>query len=236
MLLSDIFIVLDNVQYVEREWQNRQRLYYGGKYHWLSVPVNNGREQICEKLIVDQCVLADHWKTIKWVYANSPHFNRYSEQFEDLYSHHWERLSELNLAIDRVVIDALEIPTKIIKASELIGSEQKILKKADLIIDLIECVTPSKKRSERIIYLSGASPEPAGYYLNSIYPPSTVSEKQKLFNKEIEVVRYKYAESPYPQYANEEFVPSLPAIDLLFNLGPDAKNVVRSYIEDQTYV
>lgn len=236
MLLSDIFIVLDNVQYVEREWQNRQRIFYGGKYHWLSVPVNNGREEIRKKLIVNQSVLADHWNTIKWVYSNSPYFHRYSDQFEEIYARYWEHLSELNLAIDRVIINALEIPTKIINASDLIDQEQKTLKKADLILDLIERVAPPEKSKEEIIYLSGAYPEPVDYYLNSTYSPSTITEKQKLLNKGIAVARYMFTERPYPQYQTDEFIPSLPAIDLLFNLGPDAKNEVRSYVENQTYV
>lgn len=233
ILLSDVFIILDNVQYVDREWQNRQRLYYSGKYHWISVPVNNGREQIKEKIIVDSKVLEDHWKTICWVYSKAPYFNSYREQFERIYNQEWKYLADLNLAIDSVIMKSLDIATKMYKASDLVGKNELSLKKADLIIDLIKALNAD---SGTVTYLSGAEPEPVDYYLNSIYPPSTITEKQKIQNEGIEVKRYQYQEQTYLQQGQAEFIHNLPSIDLLFNLGPNAKNIVREYIAGNNYV
>ena len=53
MYKSDLFISLDTVQYVTREWQNRQIFYDNGKCKWLSVSVNKGREPIMNKKIID---------------------------------------------------------------------------------------------------------------------------------------------------------------------------------------
>lgn len=72
MLKSDLFISLDTVQYVNREWQNRQTFYYDEKYKWLSVPVNRGREIIKLKKVVNPKVLKDHWGYIKFVYKKTP--------------------------------------------------------------------------------------------------------------------------------------------------------------------
>lgn len=90
--------------------------------------------------------------------------------------------------------------------------------------------------SGTVTYLSGAEPEPVDYYLNSIYPPSTITEKQKIQNEGIEVKRYQYQEQTYLQQGQAEFIHNLPAIDLLFNLGPNAKNIVREYIAGNNYV
>ncbi|MFS8159049.1 MAG: WbqC family protein, partial [Candidatus Roizmanbacteria bacterium] len=58
--LTDIFISFDIVQYVSREFQNRQKFFYNNKMNWLTIPVHAGREEIYKKKIVDPNILKNH--------------------------------------------------------------------------------------------------------------------------------------------------------------------------------
>ena len=64
---ADIWVVLDSVQYCEREWQNRARLvalHGSNNSYWLSVPVHRPNGQ--ETLIKD-VTLVDPNKSVRLI-------------------------------------------------------------------------------------------------------------------------------------------------------------------------
>ena len=115
MYKSDLFISLDTVQYVSREWQNRQIFYDNGKYKWLSVPVKKGREAIGNRKIVNPETLKDHWEYIKHTYRKCPYFEDYSDYLEHLYLKQWSYLNDLCDALTLLAKDIFMILTIFIK-------------------------------------------------------------------------------------------------------------------------
>ncbi len=73
----DRFVLLDDVNHIMRGWVNRNRLWVGGKEHWMTVPLANASQnrKISETLIVE----GGEWKeklmrTIQGAYGKAPFF------------------------------------------------------------------------------------------------------------------------------------------------------------------
>jgi hypothetical protein len=71
----DVFIFLDDVQYEKGEWQNRNRILYNSKIHWLTVPVrHNSLSQKIYTVLIDS---TKNWRkkhrlTLEYAYKNHP--------------------------------------------------------------------------------------------------------------------------------------------------------------------
>ena len=146
-----------------------------------------------------------HLETIKQCYSKSPYFDNYFYLFEEVYSpkKEWLKLIDLIYHFNDFFIDYFNLNSiKIIKSSEL--KNQSI--KNELLLNYC-------KYFQVKTYLSG----PLGKnYID-----------EELFAKnEIKVIYdiFKYKE--YPQI-NGKFIEDLSIIDLLFNLGDEAKNFFR---------
>ena len=87
--MADLFISFDQVQYLKKDWNNRNKIKsYKGPI-WLTVPVlSKGHYQkcICDIEINNSLPWArKHWRTINTSYAKAPYFRKYADFFEDLY-------------------------------------------------------------------------------------------------------------------------------------------------------
>ena len=56
---SDVFVVLDEVQYTKRDWRNRNKLICSNGPKWLSIPVKT-KNNFSQKISKTE-VLNDHW-------------------------------------------------------------------------------------------------------------------------------------------------------------------------------
>ncbi|MCK0473050.1 WbqC family protein [Halalkalibacter sp. APA_J-10(15)] len=111
---SDIFVILDNVQFQgRRSFQNRNRfLNNSGKMEWFTVPVSKGSYY---KKINEVLVAPDYgWKKklVKKMSYNFPRFN-----FDSIYNS--ERLVEINMNSINLCRKELEITTPIVYSSQL---------------------------------------------------------------------------------------------------------------------
>lgn len=165
MLLSDVFISLDTVQFVRREWQSRQRFYYQGRYKWLTVPVEKGRDTIINKRIANTMVLKDHWEYLKFVYHKTPYFAKYASILEDVYKRQWVYLNDLCVELTLLAKSILDIPAEFVKDSDYPSDSQANFKKVDLLIYCIRKVVDVEEYDE-VVYLPRASPIPEDFYLN----------------------------------------------------------------------
>ena len=83
----DIFVILDDVQYVKREWKNRNKIRKSpssSEYKWISVPIKNEKKnlKINEVSIYDE---NNDWRnfhkdSISFVYGKAPNFNEYKDE------------------------------------------------------------------------------------------------------------------------------------------------------------
>ncbi|CQR59594.1 WbqC family protein [Streptomyces leeuwenhoekii] len=236
MAVSDIFISLDNVQYVAREWQNRQEFFYRGRRRWLSVPVSRGREPIQSKKITDQHALRSHWSIINSAYNDTPYFSTYAPLLEEIYTADWEYLRDLCDALTHIVREALGITTPYLRASDL--TPRPLLARGALLADLIHKAVPLVRGSapvghREVTYLACAAPMRADHYLLQPAAASSagMTERQVIEEQGVCVDCFAYRHPVYRQHqlpTGHPFEAELSAFDLLFNHGPRARGILLS--------
>jgi len=97
---------MDTVQYLENDWNNRNKIRTPQGTHWLTVPIdrNKTKSNSLNNIIIvgyDRPDAKDfwqdiHWKTIVSNYKKSPFFHIYEEELYDMYQNIiWERLVDI---------------------------------------------------------------------------------------------------------------------------------------------
>lgn len=229
MLLSDVFISQDTVQYVKGEWQNRQRFYHAGKERWLSVPVNKGGEPIMSKRIMDPRTVKAHWRYVEETYKKTPFFSAYADPLREIYSRQWSYLNDLCDALTLYAKSVLGIGTAYIRDSQN-GWVDRGLKKGELIADCIQRAVSTTEYDE-VVYLPCANPMKEGFYLNEKFDGSSLTEGEKIVREGIVLRTYPFHHPVYRQYQlgpDEPFVPRLSIFDLIFNCGETSREVLES--------
>lgn len=202
---SDAFVFLDNVQYKEREYQNRNRIRIKEGSMWLTVPVLKGDApypNISDVRIDNfQGWRERHWRAISVNYSHSPFFARYGGFFEDLYKKDWAFLVDLNIAIINYILDSLGIKKPIYFESKLNIKTMS----TGRIIDICKALKADT-------YLSGTGGKD---YLD-----------EKAFDTN--GIKLVYQDFKHPEYSQRHtpFMPFMSAIDLLFNHGPDSLKIL----------
>lgn len=225
LLMNDIFISFDIVQYVSREWQNRQKFIVDGKNKWLSVPVNSGREPIMNKRIVNQNELSNHWEVIQYVYKKTPYFKEYSGYLKKIYEQEWVYLNDLCDAINLTAKEILEIPSLYIRASDFYDQIPPTLTKGSLIGDMIRDLVPNQNIK---VYYPKTEYNKETHYLGKSKNEKGFTEKELLEKRGIEMKLFKYKHPVYiqSQFDSEDFIPYLSIFDLIFNYGNEAKDIL----------
>ena len=206
LILSDIFVILDNVQF-QFDITNRNKIITkDGSWERITVPVkkNQTHKKISDVEINNEILWSDNtFQKLNDNYASSNFFNQYEDYFKNLYKKKWNLLYELNFETLKKMIEFLGIKIEILKESELdIKGES-----TERLINI--CETLNAKT-----YVSGIGGK---NYLD-----------EKLFKKKNIQLKYQnYQSLPYTQNHSKDFVPNLSAIDLLFNLGPESLDLIK---------
>lgn len=212
---SDAFVFLDCVQYKRREFQNRNKIRCPDGGLWLTVPVvykGHSREKI-GRILIDNGSdwQRKHWGSIKSGYSAAPFFKEHSDFFEEVYSRKWERLADLNIHIIKYILEYLKIDTPLYYESRIVTS----LEATDRILELCKKVGADT-------YLSGSGGKD---YL----------EEEKFSRAGIKL---EYQHFVHPEYRQqfvkqeEDFLPYMSIVDLLFNEGPESINILRGKTEN----
>lgn len=194
MRRCDVFIIEDIVQFVYKEFQNRNRIKTPNGVQWLTVPVREGgkRKPISDVEIAnDQNWAERHWLTLMHSYASAPYWKEYNNFFRDAYSQKWARLIDLNMHLIKGIMNFLDIDTKIVLASNLGVSG----KKNDLLISQCKALGADT-------YLSGAGGKD---YI----------DVERFGQEGLKVIFQDFQYPVYPQLWGE-FVPNLSIVDYLF--------------------
>jgi len=204
----DVFVFLDNVQYKQREFQNRNRIRTKDVTMWLTVPVHARQGQLIRDVAIDNARpwQKEHLKSLKAWYGRAPFFGEKIKFFESLYARSWERLIDLNVATIRFFCEEFGITTRTVFESELnitgTGTQR---------------IIAIGRALKAETYLSGAG---GRNYL----------EEGLLQEAGIRLAYQDFAHPRYPQLfaaCDEDFVPCLSAVDLLFNAGPQAAGLLK---------
>ncbi len=202
----EMFVILDTVQFLRRGVQNRNQILGPDGPLWLTVPVNATRET----LIKDVTVAENPWqhahiRSIETAYQKAPFYKDYAPELLELLGRQWTFLVDLNIATTAFLMKALGITTRCVRASELgvAGAKQ------DLILDICSACQATD-------YLSGTGAR--AYQI-----PAEFSARN------IRLLYQNYEAKSYPQrFGAENFAPGLSALDLIFNLGPVARDMLVS--------
>ncbi len=204
---ADVFVLVDHVQYEKRGVTNANAVKTASGKGELTVPVlSTGRfDQTIREVEINDAVpwRRKHWRTLSIAYGKTPHFAAHAPFFEDLYARPWTHLAALNEAIIRYLLGAFRIDRPMHRSSEwpVTGA------KTDLLVSLCRCAGATG-------YLSGAGARK--YVDESVLAAAGLTHGFQEFHHPV-----------YPQPYGA-FVPNLSAVDLLFNMGPEAGGLIAA--------
>lgn len=204
---SDVFVILDDVQYTKNSFINRNRIKTPSGEQWLTVPVlhsGNFGQNINQVVVLNPSKFYSKIKsTLRMNYIKSPYFSEVFGIIEPLLDSE-PNISLLNESIIRAFAIYLKFPARIIKSSEINGIEGE-----------------STERLVNICLSLGASEYLAGFGSKK-YQDSDI-----FASKGINTGIYNFKHPVYSQLWGE-FIPNLSFIDLLFNAGPDTIKYIEA--------
>ena len=214
---ADLFVVMDDLQYEAQNFQNRNRVKINAGATWLTVPLRRGSQGdlISDKVIDNDASPRHHWQHRSWRtleihYGKTAFFRHYGDELRDVFTRRWDRLVDLDLRMLELARAWFGITRPIVRASTLGLTGQK----TDRIIDMCKKVGAK-------LYLSGAGG--SADYL----------ELDSLQRAGIGVMWQQFRHPTYPQrYPKVGFVSHLAFIDLLFNCGPESRQILWGRAEE----
>lgn len=212
----DTFVYLDDVQFVRREWKNRNRIrkdLRSAETKWLTVPVEKAPWPglPIDRTLVrrDRDWFAEHRHAIRTVHAKSPHAALLGDLLERIAAaaEPAEDLATLNIETTRVLCEQLGITTAFARASTFDVPGRKTEK----LHGLLKCVGANH-------YLAN---DASRVYL----------DRDLLAGDGIGSEFQGYEHPVYAQHCGREelpFVSHLSVLDLIANAGDGALDIIRS--------
>lgn len=209
---SEKFVILDDVQFNTRSWQQRNKIKSSNGLQWISVPVkkkNLGIQKINEvQIFQTEIFISDFKKKISYNYSKSKYFEKYKDEFFKIVESalNDNLLYNLNIKIIKWTLKKLNIEKEILLSSDL---KVKPRNKSDRVIKICENLNSNS-------YLCN---EGAKKYLTD--------EKNNFKKNHINIFCHKYQHPKYNQLFGifEEYASSL---DLLFNEGDNSYDIIKS--------
>lgn len=204
--LADTFVSFNQVQYLPKDWNNRNKIRSADGWHWLTVPVlkSGYRDKTISQIKInnDTRWAIKHWRSINELYKKSRFYKSYSDFFEDLYlNHDWEYLIDLNQYILKWLLETLSIK-----------------------INFIDAKTLSLQGSKSELVLNMCKELNAKTYIFGIHGKE-YADINSFNKKKINIFFQEYKHPKYNQRFSD-FIPNLSVIDLLFNHGPNSKDIL----------
>jgi len=205
--LAETFVYFDQVQYLPKDWMNRNKIRTKSGSIWLTVPVlrKGYRDLKTSEIEINNSInwQKKHLRSISLNYKKSPYFENYIPFFEEVYSRKWEFLGDLNEYMLKWFLDELGIKVNFLNAKNFKFEGEK----SSLILNMC-------KKLDASTYIFGT--------LGKDY--ANVHEFEK---NNIKLIFQDYNHPKYSQLYNE-FVSHLSVIDLLFNHGPKSLEIILS--------
>ena len=206
----NMFVLLDDVNYIKQGWVNRNRILLNGKDHFLTVPIKNASQNkhIIETFIHDD----NNWKskmlkTVEFAYKHAPNFNSVFPLVESIIKNPEKNISKFNLYSLTSIAKFLDIRTQIIDSSTIYKNSH--LKAQDKIINI--CRQENKTQ-----------------YINS-YGGNSLYSKESFKANNIDLFFIKPGSFEYKQFSNE-FIPCLSIIDtMMFVTKEKIQSKLSSY-------
>ena len=207
---SEIFIFLDDVDYIKREWKNRNKIRLnniGIETSWISIPIAKKYHKNCKinnvKLDKDDLINFEkqHMNKLKNSYLKSQNFELMSQIFKSVMSMENKNLSDLNINSIQSLFKLLKINTKIYKSSDLNVEGSKTEKLLNICKKLKASVYIANNKSKNYL------------------------DEKRFLEQKIDLQYQNYDHPTYEQFYDGkklDFVPFLSILDLISNQGEDS--------------
>lgn len=208
----DVFVFLDDVDFIKREWKNRNRIRKepaASEPKWLSVPIVHADQRgtpIHRARLADGDWRERHLAAFRHVYAQAPFGPEAVDLFDLCLGLPADDLADLNVAGVRTIADYLGLDTETVRSSDLDVSGAK---------------------TERLVGLCRALD--AGSYLAN-NGSAAYLEPERFCAEGIDCAYQDYVHPEYTQRwrgAELPFLSHLSVLDLVANHGPDALAILR---------
>ncbi|MDQ7002361.1 MAG: WbqC family protein [Ghiorsea sp.] len=208
--LADTFVILDTVQFHKNEWQNRNRIKTKQGEQWITVPVTYRFPQRIEEV----GIAPGNWAkkqiaSIEQAYAKSLHLDTYWQPIKNILQQKHDSLVQLNVALIQALGQMLDCTSPLYLASDLPIQED----------DPTQRLITITQHLQGDVYLSGAE---GRSYL----------EQQAFSAAGLKLMFQQCTPPTYPQM-HGDFIPYLSVLDVLLNIGEDAKDIVQHMGEMQ---
>jgi hypothetical protein len=211
--LADVFVFMDDVQYLQRDWNNRNKIKGPNGSFWLTVPVKlkGSSSRILKDIRINSegwegknHWQKDHWQSLQICYGKTQYWDTYASFFEEfLMRKPWEWLVEVNEYLFLHFLRFLDLQVEFVRASTY-GFEGR---KSDLVLD--HC----RKLQADICVLGMHGHD---YLVEDDFLQEGIS--------------LYYQDYQHPRYEQRfgEFISHLSIVDLLFNCGPNSRPILLS--------
>jgi len=203
---ADIFVFGDDAQYSKGYYYNRNQIKTPQGPLMLTVPLIKPFGKKLNEIRIDNNKNwgKKHFQSLHSFYKKADYFEEYIGFFEEIYNFHWQTLHELNLKTLLYLLDELDIDIPTYFTSSLLKNYVST-DPTKHIIDICNELGADK-------YLSGISGK--NYIKPTIFKENNIAlEYQNYLPKE------------YNQLWGT-FVPNLSVVDLLFNVGKNASQII----------
>lgn len=206
----DVFVLLDDVQYIKGGWINRNRILLDGRPHWLTFPVEKAplhhriNERSYQASGESRAAVPN---LLANAYRKAPHLGSAMELVDGVMASPDANVAAFNRNLIERVAERLGIATRILSSSEME-------------------TTPGLRGQERVIDICRRLE--AGTYINSI-GGTELYQHDAFAAAGITLKFLKARPEPYPQFGGE-FVPFLSIIDvMMFNTPAGAAKLLDAY-------
>ena len=207
MAAVDTYVVYDDVNYIKGGWVARNNILLNGQNHMFTITLNGASPN----KLFNEITIKDDFKKfsrlIESAYRKAPYYAEVSALLNKIYNYGDKSLGAFMMNSFQVVLDYLEIDTKLILSSTI--EKDNSLR--------------GKDKVKHICHLLGADT-----YYNAI-------GGQELYDKNdfrVDGINLQFVQTnltPYAQLGNE-FVPGLSLIDvLMFNSPMETKKMLNAY-------
>jgi WbqC-like protein family len=204
----DQYVIFDSAQFVKRHWHNRNRIKTATAMQWLTIPVKtkDRHKQSIDEVEIEKPWADKHWRALELAYRRAPFFAQLAPTVQGWYGRAdaEKRLTDVNEIFLRGIADLLGVTTRIVRDASYPGEGA---------------------RTERLVAI--ARGVGADCYLSG--PSAKAYLEERMFTSAGIGVEWMSYEG-YPEYPQLHggFEHTVSVLDLLFNVGSDARSYLRA--------
>tara|TARA_R110001583_G_scaffold11174_3_gene51020 strand:- start:292 stop:978 length:687 start_codon:yes stop_codon:yes gene_type:complete len=207
--LSDVFVIFDDVQFPrgKKHFGHRNKIKTNNGNIWLTIPLIGKSELKSFNTIsinYENDWRKKHLSLIESFYKKTPYYSEYYFDIRDIIKSNYNSLHELNTELILYFLQKLKINTKILLSSDICPPGTSGGDKINFIL----------KELKATDYISGSGPGSKRYI-----------DEENFKQRNINLIWQEYKHPIYNQQY-KDFLPYMAIIDLLFNEGPNSKNII----------